>query len=498
MNFFPKASRSHISFGLVVAVALTCAGSASAANYPLEITAPRSTLPSQHRLLRAYPGLLYNIRAAVVGGAYPYVFVLSNAPAGMTINPTTGEINWPNPAANASNITLTVTDAESTQVSQSWSITVGTSGFKFVDAVNGSSGGTGAIGSPWRTLADVYSRGTGNDIVYFRAGTYTTAGLPTIDSGAELKTEFDQAARPVMWLAYPGAAPVLDFLYTSSATPRIRLLGSSIYLDGFEVTRIYAMGFQIGHSGGRGSIFRRMNMHDLLNGVDGANSAFIMTMNTGAGAEGYGMVVQDSVFNNTRGTAAALKFYYTNRLLVEDCVFTNSNGSETIAVKMRNRQFTIRANEFSAINGEAIGGNMFDGDDANDHGHYGEIGFNNVRDGTLVLNLQSEAGPTYVFRNTFQDRVLVTNTTSDDGPFTFTNNVIVNSDNGTPSGSHVHHQNVSAPSRVVLVNNLTGFPSNNIVTPTGDLTAAYASYAGTHGHLAGYRPRSPTNVRVIR
>lgn len=473
---------------------------ALAANYPLEIIAPRANLPTQHRMLRAYPGLAYVIRAAVVGGAFPYVYSLSNAPPDMTIHPATGEINWTNPQTTTT-VTLNVTDFEGTRVSETWRITVTASGFRFVDAVNGSSSGSGSPGSPLRTLSDVYNRSLANDIVYFKTGTYNVTGIMTIDSGAELRVEFNQSSNSVMWLAYPGAAPVIDFMYTGTATPRIRLLGGAIYIDGFALTRIGAMGFQVGHTGINGSIFRRLSARDLMNGVDSSNSAFITTMNTGAGLEAYGMVVQDSAFTNNTGMSAALKFYYTTKLLVEDCSFTTA-GNETLAVKMRNRQFTIRGNTFSSISNEAIGGNMFDGDDANDHGHYGEILFNNVRDArtaALVMNLQGEAGPTYVYRNTFQGRVLVTNTSSDDGPFSFSYNVIVNSDAGTPAGSHIQHQNVSAPERVLVSNNLVGFPADGIVNTAGDLTAAYSSFIGTHGHMrSGGPPRPATNVLITK
>ena len=63
-----------------------------AANYPLELTNIGPSLASNNRIYRAYPGLEYNIRAAVIGGDYPYSFTLSNAPAGMTINAQTGPI----------------------------------------------------------------------------------------------------------------------------------------------------------------------------------------------------------------------------------------------------------------------------------------------------------------------------------------------------------------------------------------------------------------------
>ena len=106
--------RMRSGVGLIVGtlfVALMTTEAAFAAPYPLEITAPRANLPSTHRMVRAYPGLLFNIRAAVVGGMYPFTYSLNNAPSGMTINSQTGEMNWPNPTSNASP-TLVVRDAE--------------------------------------------------------------------------------------------------------------------------------------------------------------------------------------------------------------------------------------------------------------------------------------------------------------------------------------------------------------------------------------------------
>lgn len=71
---------------------------ASKANFPLEITniKPAGTgdppIPATNRIFRAYPGIEYNIRAAVIGGVYPYYHELSGAPGRMTIDSFTGEI----------------------------------------------------------------------------------------------------------------------------------------------------------------------------------------------------------------------------------------------------------------------------------------------------------------------------------------------------------------------------------------------------------------------
>ncbi|MGH9349666.1 MAG: Ig domain-containing protein, partial [Vicinamibacterales bacterium] len=174
-----RTSIFRILCGLVVAGAVSGAELAVAANYPLELSNFRSGMSSNHRHARAYPGIEYNVRAGVVGGAYPFTFSLSNAPSGMTIDSRTGTITWPNPQANASP-TITVVDSEGTRISATWTITVTTNGFKFIDANNGrnaanngcsSSCGTGTLSNPWRTVRDMYQNGVPSDFIYFRNGT---------------------------------------------------------------------------------------------------------------------------------------------------------------------------------------------------------------------------------------------------------------------------------------------------------------------------------------
>ena len=86
----------RVQAALVVVGHVITATAAAAANYSLELVSPRAAgtaasaglavMPSGHRIFKAYPGLPYNIRAVVTGGAYPFTFSLANAPSGMTIN----------------------------------------------------------------------------------------------------------------------------------------------------------------------------------------------------------------------------------------------------------------------------------------------------------------------------------------------------------------------------------------------------------------------------
>src|SRR5687768_828694 len=103
MKFMNPSAVRILAMSLVAAAAMAMSTSSLAANYSLELVSPRAagTTPSsgsdaisaQNRIFRAYPGIAYNIRAVVVGGAYPFTFTLGNAPAGMTIDAATGEVN---------------------------------------------------------------------------------------------------------------------------------------------------------------------------------------------------------------------------------------------------------------------------------------------------------------------------------------------------------------------------------------------------------------------
>lgn len=469
---------------LVVALAVGIAAPAAAANYPLELTNFRAGSPHQ-RESRAYPGLVYNVRTQVVGGAFPYDFSLRNAPDGMTVDER-GVISWPNPQGKATP-TITIRDQEGTVIDRTWTITVSRTGFRFVDAVNGRAAaaagcssmcGTGTADNPWRTLQDVYLAGSGSDLVYFLAGTYTLASVPrSRASGPWERVEFDGRQQPVMWLAYPGATPVIDF----ANGPLIRLTGAAnsheVYVDGFRTTNTRIIGFQVDGA----ATMRNLDMRDLLVGGDGSNASFIMTLGREAMPVMYG-AIQDSVFSGVGAGSCALKLYYADKLLIEDNVFHHM--VEAIHLKKDVRRWTVRGNRFHDISQLAIGGNMH-GDDRRLPTAQGEILYNNVSaaEFALDLNQDGQALQVWVYRNTFVGRVQVRNTDAADGPFYLYKNVIVNKDLGTPPGSHIQHSVVSAPNRVVLTDNLVGHPSRNIVDAQGNLTPAYVKSIGAHGHM---------------
>ena len=491
-------------------------------HFPLELLnikpvgVPPSGLDPDSRIYRAYPGLPYNIRAAVIGGVYPYTYALTNAPADMTIDANTGEITWTSPQANATP-TITVTDAVGAQVSSTWPIAVATASFKFIDAVNGvnaanngcsSNCGTGTATNPWRSIKDMGLNASPNDITYFKAGTYRVTDMARSGAGGLWEAViFSDLSRSTIWLAHPGARPLIDFGFTGGAEwgPMITLSGNTAYVDGFETINSHIMAFQVG-STIQGPTFRKLRMHHHGPGVNGSNASMIMTIQNYPNAA-YGMVVQDSELYDSPSDNI-LKIYSQNKMLIEGNSFHDTVTAMELKADVRqftvrgNTMFNIRTNVYQAV---AIGGNMHGISSTNAPTTGGEINFNLVRDSDqLALNLNQDgmAIPIYVYRNTFVGGVNVENTDAADGPFVFNNNVIVNNNAGTVAGTHVTLNNVSAPGRVVVnANNLTGYPSNNIVDVNGRLTAAYSQYVGTRGHqvVAGVGaglPATPRNLRI--
>jgi hypothetical protein len=500
MKFTIPSAFRWVAMSLVVVAGMAMSGNALAANYSLELVSPRAAgtspisgapaIGAGNRIFKAYPGIEYNIRAVVIGGAYPYTFSLSGAPAGMTIDARTGEIRWPNATGTSVTPTITVTDSEGTVRSSPWTIAVTTAGFKFVDAANGSALGTGAIGSPFRTISDLYTNTNSNntDMVYFRNGTYNALNLPRASVGSPWERVEVEGRMSNIWIAYPGESPVIDFGFLLNVDPGVilRFQQTNAYLDGFETRNSRIIGFQV--LVGNYGVFRRMRMrdHNLIRAnLDGANASFIMCV-TGGGMYGEYLAIQDNEFANAQDDMA-LKIYAQRKLLIEGNRFRDMSIATELKADMP--QFTYRGNTHTNISRNAIAGNMHDTPTS------GEINFNVVTSAgqfAVDLNQDGMAGKIDVYRNTLVGRVMVRNTDAADGPFNFYNNVIINNDPGT----HLYLESVSAPDRITTLNNLVGNTGSGIVDANGTLTANYAQYVGSRGHQVGVVPRPPTGVTV--
>jgi hypothetical protein len=503
-----------------------------AAIYPLELVSPRAagTSPAagqpaispNNRIFWAYPGLEYNIRATVIGGAYPFTFSLSNAPQGMSINNLTGEIRWSNPSG-AATPTIVVRDSENSTVSSSWTITVDANRFIFLDAANGrefdaGTPGTGTLSNPFRRIRDLYSGSSYasksdnrhvNKIAYFRTGTYYIDGYIEDASGANAgRMAVLDSSKPVAWIAYPGETPTVDGRCTALSPQigsrpcnygvHIALYGNgdNTYMDGLRFVNMAVHAFRTAGTGNY-QVFRRNRFS--INGptVAGVNQGFITTMAGDGGLSGFYLSIQNNIFEDIE-QGSCVKLYSTKRVLIEDNICRDVSGSESEGFALKGGvmdRVTVRHNTISNILQKGVGGNM----------HFlqsAEILFNRISEataGAVDINQDGVAGPVHVYRNTFVGRVMVRNTDSADGPFYFQNNVIINND----PGNHIYMENVSDASRVRITDNLTGTASQGIVDAGLNLTSGYLSYVGTRGYqIPGVptapAPSAPSNVRVIR
>jgi hypothetical protein len=492
-----------LSYLILCALFLANPYAVLAANYPLEIIQPQAGLTTTNRFYKAYTGLEYNVRAAVIGGAYPYTYSLTTAPAGMVINQDTGTISWPSPPdGDPNNVTLLVTDAENTTATVSWTITVTTSGFYFIDAINGehaigfgcsSNCGTGTISNPWKSIIDMYegdvyasktASSYANGFLYFKSGTYVMDGY--IEDGSRMAIS---TSKPVVWMAYPGDSPVLDFSYGHLA-----IYGgqNNTYFDGFEVTPMNppgsAYGIQI-DSNATNVTFRRLKMHNLP-ATTGSNNQAAIRISQGGDTPGTYWAIQDNTFYDIHHGFGIIA-YFVNRVLVEDNTLYNIDdplGGDTahgIGPKDTTNMWFIRHNNlYNISDGSGIWVGMYNGHRVDDV----EISFNysqanaEAKAFDLNQNVQTPAGLVYVCRNTFvgvSEIRAVTGT----GPIYMYNNVL----------QYAAPQIIGTLTTLVDESNLKA--TSGLVDASGLLVNR--DYVGTYGWELGTSDTTPPTVPVF-
>lgn len=452
------------------------------AHFPLEIIQPQPGLDLRNRFYKAYPGLEYNVRLAVIGGAYPYAFELTAGPTGMSMD-ARGEITWSDPveAGSPHTVSARVTDVEGTSTDVTWSITVTTAGFRFIDANNGtpaSSGATGAIDDPWRSLFDMYE---GNDydakyrdsyqdeFIYWRAGTYT------LDSYVEDCVNTCRVPlngnKPRVWLAYPGEVPVLDF-NSADNDAHIVIYGGvdHTYFDGLEVDvdgNSRGMGVVIAGNANHVT-FRRNRMHGIVGGEVGGNHSLIFIAREDTAGQYFSL--QDNVWSDVEGGYGVLG-YSSSEVLVENNdarrITHHPIGPKEGTPKWTIRGNTMADNEFNSINLQYSNSHGIPSGDL-------EICFNTVVSGGGLVRINSnhtlEGLPVYVYRNTLVADVEAIALTANNGPFEFRNNIIVN-DSTEPS--HITPVDIDDASRLIMEDNLTGSAGDGIVDGDGLLQGSY-------------------------
>lgn len=473
---------------------------ADAAVYALEIIAPRAGLTTANRYYKAYPGLVYDVDVAAIGGTYPYTYSLANAPSGMTINATTGRITWPSPTeqANPYPVSVTVRDSAGATASVSWSILVTTSGFRFVDAVNGrraSEGGDGSRANPWRSIADWYgnkydtsSRGA---FLYFRSGTYRTADAPIEDG---IRMAMAGSNKPLVWLAYPGESPVID---TTNSHICIYTGSSNAYFDGFAIQNFNTnFGIRI-DSNGNDVVFRNNRFSNLAAGWGGTGTNASALMIANGGSVGRYWSILNNQFQGVHDVGYGILGYLTNRTLVQGNQFSDFTVSQSKAIgpKAANSMWFIRDNRINISAGQGIWVDTYQSGSETTRDI--EISYNLVKVGSGHALWIGQEPATYgeitSLRNSYIGaRAVVDNLTSSNGPVSFRRDVIVNDTSAA--------NKITTSGNVVTSELLTGSTSAGIVNSAGDLAGSYVQYVGTRGYqragTSSVVPMPPTALRA--
>lgn len=500
----------------VNATTLSTSNNVEPSVYPLELVSPRAagTFPSAdsgtpainagHRIFKAYPGLEYNIRAAVIGGSYPYTFSLANAPSGMTINSRTGVIVWPDPQANATP-TITVTDSESTQISSPWTIVVSTSGFKFFATTGNDTTGDGSIGNPWQTLEKVRT-GTLNQVVYFRAGTYTYNGSASPYGTGHLKAGFGPGrGGSTQWLAYPGESVTINHGYVAGSNAGVMFEWvqtdtNPTYLQDLTFSNVSNELLKM-HGFGHYYTFRRCTFKDIWEPTEGDNPSGIMWTTGDVSVLRHYVAMQENTnFDLDHGaTAGAYKFYAVKKLLIEDeeCYdagnpfdikfsvprfeIRNSWYHDTVYSSGGRSQLGIGGNQNGQTDGECSGEIRY----CRVTGRASPLGTTNGE--VIALNNFNRTDAVHVYRNTLVGMIRIESSGTDDGPFTFRDNVIINNNITYPD--RITYDFAAAQANVVLGTgddaNITGAIGSGIVNEAGDLAligASRTAYLGSKGH----------------
>lgn len=445
---------------------------------PLEIIQPRAGLDTSNRFYKAYPGLLYDVQIAAIGGRYPNTYSLVSGPVGMTINSSSGVLTWPNPVTTGSphSVSVRVTDALGATATVTWPVTVTTVGFIFIDA-NAGAGGSGTIGNPFNSIDDWYITKTNQNYagytLYWRGGTYYTASAP-IEDGWRMAMVSNW--KPSVWLAYPGETPVIDV--TSSHIAPYQ--GHALYMDGITVTNLTqndpigsAFGVRI-DSGADNYTFRNCIFEDMPvgEGGGGSNASGVMIANGGA-VSNHVVFVGNTFRNYVGGTAYGILGYYVNKCLVEGNVFTNITPSDSKGVgpKMNNTHWYIRNNRIDIANGQAIWVDTYP-TTANIESAY------NLARGDMALWVGQETtgwGAFESYRNTYDGTVQLSNFNA--GPASFDADVIINS---SVAANHIDYSGGQTPT---VANVLSGTAATGIIDANGNLQGAYrTTYLGTRGY----------------
>lgn len=270
------------------------------------------------------------------------------------------------------------------------------------------------------------------------------------------------------------------------------------YFEGFEVRNIPNKGLNI-EVNAHYCVIQDNYFHDQYGGAfsavpsGGKNAGFIDRETGGSGSlstdpQSEFCSSQYNIFEDWTGGSAD-KVYSLRKSLWANNTFRHGTalvyGTTNLpgGIELKGGymlQPEVRQNTFEQIEERALNGN-------NHIVVGGEFRFNLIKADnageTLQINQDGLVDtPLYFERNTILGRIGIVFETGD-GPFHFSNNVIVNTDNAaSPVNYFYSRAGTPNASQIIESNNLKGVTADGIVDANGLLTAAYESSRGSRGH----------------
>lgn len=195
-----------------------------AAKMPMNLVYPLPAAASWDYSKNAYPGIKWTLGIGIQGGAWPFKYeIISDGGAtGLTIgselNRSTdvatgltlhtlydgyGQLTWSNPVAGTYNISVRVTDQEGSTVDVAIPLTVGTTGWVFIDPVNGNDTNAGTLAAPLQTPYPLHNGSMthtafANHRVYLRSGEHEFDGFTPTNN-----FRIEPGYAPAQYIGYP-------------------------------------------------------------------------------------------------------------------------------------------------------------------------------------------------------------------------------------------------------------------------------------------------------
>ena len=464
------------------------------AKMPMTLVHPRPDDETQvwarHR--KAYPGLRYEIPVGVQGGAWPFLYELTDAPQGARIGqvygqPNYGVVTWEAPASGTYSFEVTVTDQERNTAVATWTVEVDASAFIFLDGDRGDDAtGDGTLAQPFRTFSGWY-RDDANDnthrekilVIRESQSPYALSGDPT-NTNNNCRIRSDR--KPIVWINYPDERPVIDAFQSKVVVvaPREDLFIAGLRFEHGRQDVNNAHFFWVQGDGDR-ITFWRNEYYDLGPGTVGTDNTGPVFISATGPAKRY-ILSKGNLYDEIRNegyNGMYFEFYRTLYALVEEETARNSSSAAGWFPKGAIAFTTVRNNmAVDNVTGTQMKGSF--GGESGELPHDQEFCWNHIRTTNSDVSFMFSASNFYagqhyngfVYRNTFAVGGVWARFLGAE-PYEYDGNVLFSDDTSRYGTDVITHP---------VVDDLVGDIASGMLDADGLLTDDFAAYRGTHGH----------------